>query len=77
VRDGVGEVEIVRTPTDDMRSYHVSSEKIRRELGFQPKHTIRDAVDSLVGAFRGGRIPNPMTDKVYYNIKTMQSVALS
>jgi nucleoside-diphosphate-sugar epimerase len=77
VRDGVGEVEIVRTPTDDMRSYHVSSEKIRRELGFTPKRTIRNAVDSLVGAFRGGRIPNAMTDKVYYNIKTMQAVALS
>jgi nucleoside-diphosphate-sugar epimerase len=77
VRDGVGEVEIVRTPTDDMRSYHVSSEKIRRELGFQPKRTIRDAVDSLVGAFQAGKIPNPMTDKVYYNIKTMQAVALS
>jgi len=77
VRDGVGEVEIVRTPTDDMRSYHVSSEKIRRELGFQPRRTIRDAVDSLVGAFDAGKIPNAMTDKVYYNIKTMQAVALS
>ena len=77
VRDGVGEVEIIRTPTDDMRSYHVSSEKIRRELGFQPKRTIRDAVDSLVAAFNAGKIPNPMTDKVYYNIKTMQAVALS
>ena len=77
VRDGVGEVEIIRTPTDDMRSYHVSSEKIRRELGFQPKRTIRDAVDSLVAAFDAGKIPNPMTDKVYYNIKTMQAVALS
>jgi nucleoside-diphosphate-sugar epimerase len=77
VRDAVGEVEIVKTPTDDMRSYHVSSEKIRRELGFAPKRTIRDAVDGLVGAFRQGLVPNAMTDKVYYNIKTMQSVALS
>ena len=35
VRDEVGRnVEIVVTPTDDHRSYHVSSEKIRRELGF-------------------------------------------
>jgi nucleoside-diphosphate-sugar epimerase len=77
VRDGVGEVQIIRTPTDDMRSYHVSSEKIRRELGFAPKRTIRDAVDSLVAAFNAGKIPNAMTDKVYYNIKTMQAVALS
>ena len=37
VREEVGpKVDIVVTPTDDHRSYHVSSEKIRRELGFVP-----------------------------------------
>ncbi len=35
VREEVGQqVDIVVTPTDDHRSYHVSSEKIRRDLGF-------------------------------------------
>ena len=35
VRAEVGrKVDIVVTPTDDHRSYHVSSERIRRELGF-------------------------------------------
>ena len=35
VRDEVGpKVDIVVTPTDDHRSYHVSSEKIRRDIGF-------------------------------------------
>ena len=36
VRKVVGKegVEITTTPTDDNRSYHISSEKIRRELGF-------------------------------------------
>ena len=35
VRGVVGpDVEIATTPTDDLRSYHVSSEKIKRELGF-------------------------------------------
>lgn len=38
VREVVGpEVQIVTTPTDDNRSYHISSEKIRRELGFVPQ----------------------------------------
>lgn len=72
VRGVVGEdVDIVTTPTDDVRSYHISSEKIRRELGFVPKHTIEDAVRDLVAAFDAGKIPAPMTDIHYYNVKTM------
>jgi nucleoside-diphosphate-sugar epimerase len=68
--------EIVTTPTDDNRSYHISSEKIRRELGFEPTHTIEDAVRGLVEGFQAGKIPNPMTDIRYYNIKTMQALQL-
>jgi dTDP-D-glucose 4,6-dehydratase len=63
-------------PTDDHRSYHVSSEKIKRELGFVAHHTIEEAVEDLVDAFDGGKIPNPMSDIRYYNIKTMQSIKL-
>jgi nucleoside-diphosphate-sugar epimerase len=78
VRDVVGEdVEIVRTPTDDLRSYHISSDLIRRELGFAPKRTISDAVRSLVDAFDAGIIPNPLTDPRYYNVKRMQEAALT
>ncbi len=69
-------MEIVTTPSDDRRSYHISSEKIKRELGFVPKRTIEDAVRDLVAAFQAGRIPNPMTDIHYYNIKTMQAIDL-
>lgn len=68
------EVEIVTEPTDDLRSYHISSELIRRDLGFVPQHTIEDAVRNLVDAFRAGLIPNPMEDIRYYNIKTMQAL---
>ncbi|OGW53585.1 MAG: UDP-glucose 4-epimerase [Nitrospirae bacterium RBG_13_43_8] len=77
VRGVVGrEVKITTTPTNDNRSYHISSEKIQHELGFVPKHTIEDAVRDLVAAFRDGKIPDPMTDIRYYNIKTMQAVHL-
>ncbi|GAF97322.1 unnamed protein product, partial [marine sediment metagenome] len=51
VRDVVGQeipgrkpIEIVRNPSNDQRSYHISSEKIKRELDFVPKRTIEDAV---------------------------------
>jgi nucleoside-diphosphate-sugar epimerase len=77
VRDQVGDgVAIVTTPTDDHRSYHVSSEKISRELGFRPKRTIEDAVRGLVSAFAAGKIPNSLTDDCYYNVKRMQAVEL-
>ncbi len=36
-----GEIKIVTTPTNDMRSYHVNSDKVKRVLGFEPKRTHR------------------------------------
>ncbi|MBI2264653.1 MAG: NAD-dependent epimerase/dehydratase [Armatimonadetes bacterium] len=71
-----GEIPIEVTSTDDMRSYHISSEKILGELGYAPERNIEDAVSDLLDAFRKGRIPNPMTDARYYNIKTMQAAGL-
>jgi nucleoside-diphosphate-sugar epimerase len=74
VRAKVGsDVDIVVTPTDDHRSYHVSSQKIRRELGFVPRHSVEDAIVDLKLAFDGGKVPNAMTDDCYYNIKRMQA----
>ena len=64
------------TPTDDIRSYHVCSRKIKEELGFETKHTVEEAVMDLKKAFEEGKIPNSMTDIAYYNIKTMQAVNL-
>ena len=61
------------TPTDDHRSYHVSSERIRRELGFSASRTVEDAIVDLREAFAAGKVPNSMTDDRYYNIKRMQN----
>ncbi|MBV8568869.1 MAG: SDR family NAD-dependent epimerase/dehydratase, partial [Methylobacteriaceae bacterium] len=69
-------VEIVITPTNDHRSYHVSSERIHKELGFAPRRSVEDAIIDLKAAFADGKVPNSMTDDRYYNIKRMQSVSL-
>jgi nucleoside-diphosphate-sugar epimerase len=77
VRDKVGkEVDIVVTPSDDHRSYHVSSEKIKRDLGFSAQRTVSDAIIDLAKAFKAGKVPNAMTDDRYYNIKRMQALKL-
>lgn len=78
VKDNVGksDIKIVVEPTNDMRSYHISSAKIKNELGFVPTHTIAEAVTDLKDAFEKNQIPDSMADKRYYNIKTMQAVNL-
>jgi nucleoside-diphosphate-sugar epimerase len=74
VKKEVGDgVRIVTSPTDDLRSYHVSSAKIKRELGWEPRHTVPDAVRELIAAFRAGRVPNSLSDPRYFNIKTMNA----
>jgi len=49
-----GDIEIVTKASGDPRSYHVSSEKVRNQLGFTPRHTTEDAIRDLVWAFRRG-----------------------
>jgi len=70
------DIPIEVTPTDDNRSYHICSDKIKNELGFMPKHTLVDAIRDLKNAFKDGLLPDSMSDKKYFNIKMMQSVQL-
>ncbi len=35
-----GEIPIETTTSDDPRSYHINSDKIKRVLGFAPKHSV-------------------------------------
>lgn len=78
VREVIGrDVRVVTMPTDDNRSYHISSGKIEKELGFKAEQSIRDAVTDLRRAFELGELPNSLTDEKYFNIKRMQSIQLT
>jgi nucleoside-diphosphate-sugar epimerase len=78
VRDVMGDdVELVTSPTDDNRSYHISSQKISKVLGFVPSHTIKDAIVDMKQALESGLLPNSLTDDKYFNIKRMQSEKLA
>ena len=65
-------VDIVTTPTDDVRSYHINSDKIKRVLGYQPQRTIEDAVRELCQAFLARKLPNSMEDDRYYNVRLLK-----
>ena len=69
-----GDIPIVTTPTDDIRSYHVNSDKITRVLGYKPKHTIEDAIRDLCKAFKAGKLPNSMQDTAYFNVRRLKEL---
>ena len=70
------DVKLVFSKTDDNRSYHISSEKIRNELGFVPKKNIRDAAQDLKNAFEKKVLENTLENEIYFNIKRMKTLNL-
>ena len=70
------DVELETIPTDDNRSYHISSEKIKKDLDFETKKSIEQAVKDLKRSFELGILPNSLSDEKYFNLKRMQSINL-
>ena len=70
------DVEIIKSKTDDNRSYHISSQKIKGKLNFQTQFTIEDAVQDLFEAFKLKNFENPLSNDLYFNIKRMNNINL-
>ena len=70
------DVEIVKTETNDNRSYHISSEKIKKELGFKNMHNIADAVKDLQNAFQLNLFNDSLNNEIYFNVKMMKKIKL-
>jgi nucleoside-diphosphate-sugar epimerase len=78
VKKIIGKDVFVKTEkTNDNRSYHISSKKIKNVLGFKPRYTIEDAVKDLKKAFKNKKIKNSLTNQMYFNIKRMQNIKLN
>lgn len=70
-----GKIKIeVTSSTDDQRSYRVSWEKIKKQLRWKPKRTVEDAIVDLINAFKKGKLPNSLTDPIYFNIKRLKEI---
>ena len=77
VKKVMGEdIKINYVQTDDNRSYHISSDKIKRELGFETLYDIEDSVRDLHEAFKNKRLTNCLENIDYFNIKKMQKINL-
>jgi nucleoside-diphosphate-sugar epimerase len=69
-------INIKTEPTDDIRSYHITSRKIAEKLGFVPKRSLEDAVRDLCRAFKEGKLLDSMDDESYFNVKTVKTAEL-
>jgi len=77
VKQTVGDdVSLEVSPADDNRSYHISSEKIQKQLNFEFQFTIVDAVNGLIEAFEKKLLVDTLTNEKYFNIKTMNLIKL-
>ena len=62
--------EIVVTPSNDPRSYRLSSKKLLA-TGFQPKFGVEDGIREVMEAFRQGQLKDR---EEHYNIRTMKKL---
>jgi nucleoside-diphosphate-sugar epimerase len=60
------------TPTDDLRSYRLTSNRLTQLLGITPRLGVADACDDVTEAILDGRLPNALTDPRYYNVRWMK-----
>ena len=70
-------VKIMQMESNDQRSYHVSSEKIRKLLHFNPSKNIEDAVKDLINAFSNNIFSDTLNNQFYFNIKRMNNINLT
>ena len=77
VKEVIGDdIKIIKTKSDDNRSYHVSSEKIKQILNFETKYTVKDAVLDLKNEFEKKSLINTFEDEFFFNIKRMNNINL-
>jgi len=68
-----GELKLTNAPPrNDERSYHVSSARIAKELGFTTKRNVRDAVVDIMAAHQEGLWRDP-DDSLYHNVKRIRA----
>lgn len=78
VREVIGDksIKFEVLPTNDPRSYHINTDKMKRVLGFECKFSLQEAIQSLIDAYNKGLIMDGLNNPLYYNIKRMKEIDL-
>jgi nucleoside-diphosphate-sugar epimerase len=67
-------IKIIYEKSDDIRSYHVNSNKIKKLLSFSPRKKIDDAILDVCKFLSAYKKKDTFTNKNYYNVKKLLSI---
>tara|TARA_B100000795_G_C22746528_1_gene417476 strand:+ start:283 stop:1272 length:990 start_codon:yes stop_codon:yes gene_type:complete len=69
-------IKIIRTKSNDLRSYHINSDKIYKLLGFKPKRNIEQAVVEVYNALKSKKIINSFSNLNYFNVEKLKKLKI-
>jgi len=69
------EIKIETTSSNDNRSYHINSDKIKNALNFVPRFTVEDAVLDLCHAFKNEKVIDTNND-IFYNVRRLKRLQI-
>jgi len=75
IRDELDDdINIEVEPSEDERSYHLSADKAKTQLGFTPDHTLREAVADLQTAWKDDKF-DTHDSPIHHNVEWMKQHA--
>tara|TARA_B100001123_G_scaffold169170_1_gene194499 strand:- start:608 stop:1615 length:1008 start_codon:yes stop_codon:yes gene_type:complete len=70
----IKEIPIITAKSDDNRSYHINSDKIKEVLNFVPKRSVEEAARELCVSFKKGFFNKSFDNEYYFNVKRLKQI---
>ena len=67
-------IEILKQPSNDNRSYHINSDKIKKILNYSPKRSIENAIKDLCEAFKKNLLKSSFEKDIYFNVDRLKNI---
>jgi len=71
------QISIEIQDSDDLRSYHINSDKIFQKLKFKPKRNIEFAIEEICDEFLNGNFKDSFDNINFYNVKKLKELNVS
>lgn len=68
------DIKIEKVLSNDNRSYHINSDKIKKILNFTPLFNLEYAINELALAFKKNFIQDSFNNDNYYNVRTLKNI---
>tara|TARA_B100001059_G_C17781793_1_gene554661 strand:+ start:417 stop:1424 length:1008 start_codon:yes stop_codon:yes gene_type:complete len=67
-------IGIINEKSNDVRSYRVNSDKIKKQLNFFPRKTVNDAINEITKEFKRKKLKDSFSNINYFKIKKLQKI---